>query len=145
MSWILIANRTGARIIDKQGLELSLVESISHAQGRLRDRETDSDRQGRSFNRTGGMRHAYAAPESTHEHDAKSFARELAEKLRQHRMAGRYERLVLIAEPHFLGLLRQALDDVTARLVVASLAKDLSEIPIHDLAPYLPELPPKVI
>ena len=145
MSWILIASRTGARIIEKQGRELSLVQELSHARGRLRDREVDSDRHGRSSSRTGAASHSFGQPESPHEHDAKSFARELAGSLRQGRMEGHYQRLVLIAEPHFLGLLRQALDDVTARLVAATVGKDLTHVDLRQLAPHLPELPQPLI
>ena len=149
MSWILIANRTGARIVDKQGEDLFLIETIPHAQGRLRDQDIASDRQGRAVNAggrgaTAGGSHTYSANETPQEHDAKNFARDLAEKLRQQRMAGLYERLVLVAEPHFLGLLRHALDDVTAKSVVASVPKDLWQIPVPELGGHLPDLP-KVI
>ena len=140
MSWILIANRTGARIVEKQGRELSLVQELEHARGRLRDREVDSDRHGRA-GRSGGAGHAYSTSEGPHEHDAKNFARECAESLRQGRLSGRYLRLILVAEPHFLGLLRQALDDATSRLVAATVPKDLAQLELRQLASHLPELP----
>jgi protein required for attachment to host cells len=145
MSWILIANRAGARIVDKQANNFSLVETIAHEQGRLRDRDIDSDKQGRSFDRVGGGRHALSASESAHEHDAKAFAQQLADKLRAERNAKRFERLVLVAEPHFLGLLRDALDSVTARTVIASVSKDLSRTAMVDLGAHLPELPQVVL
>ena len=145
MSWILIANRTGARIVEKNGRDLSLVRELSHSRGRLRDRDVDTDRQGRSFDRVGAARHALDASESAHEHDARAFARELAEALRQGRLESRYERLTLVAEPHFLGLVRDALDDVTARLVGATLPKDLAHIELRELAAHLPELPQPVV
>jgi protein required for attachment to host cells len=141
MSWILIANRTGARVLDKQGAELTLVTELSHTQGRLRDRELESDRHGRGQSSIGSGGHTFSTPESSHEHDAKAFAKEIAEHLRQQRMQSRFERLVLVAEPHFLGLVRQALDDVTARLVVATVPKDLASVSLRDLASRLPELP----
>lgn len=141
MSWILIANRTGARVLDKQGRELSLIAELSHTQGRLRDRDIESDRPGRGQSGNGAGKHALSTPQSSHEHDAKAFARELAEHLRQWRMQSRFERLVLVAEPHFLGLVRQALDDVTARLVVATVPKDLAHASLRDLPDLLPELP----
>jgi protein required for attachment to host cells len=140
MSWILIANRSGARILDKQGATLHLAGTFEHEQGRMRDRQIDSDRQGRS-DRPGGGGSSLSKSETAHEHDAKAFARELADRLRTERLQGRFERLVLVAEPHFLGLLREALDDQTARLVVASVPKDLSHVPMQELATRLPELP----
>jgi protein required for attachment to host cells len=144
MSWILIANRTGARIVDKQGPNLTLRETISHEAGRQRDRDVESDRQGRTFDRMGGNRHALSSSETPHDHDAKAFARELADRLRAEHLEQRFEHLVLVAEPRFLGFLREALDDVTARTVVATVGKDLAEVALHDLAPHLPELPQAV-
>jgi protein required for attachment to host cells len=145
MSWILTANRTGARIFDKQGGMLTLLETIENEQGRLRDRDIDSDRPGRAFDRATSARHALSTEESPHERIVKAFARGLADKLRQARLAGRFERLVIVAEPHMLGLIREALDVVTARTVIASVAKDLAQVPVDELAGHLPELPAAVI
>lgn len=144
MSWILIANRTGARLVDKQGSNLTLLETIVHEAGRARNRDLKSDRHGRSFDRVGGGRHALETSEAPHEHDARTFARALADRLHSEHMNHRFERLVLVAEPHFLGYLREALDAASARCVVASVTKDLSEVPLHELAGHLPELPPAV-
>jgi protein required for attachment to host cells len=141
MSWILIANRTGARLVEKQGSEFALLESFNHEQGRKRDREIDSDRHGRSFDRMGANRHAYSNEESAHEHDARGFARELAERLGAQRTQHRFERLVLVAEPRFLGYLREALDDATKKTVIASVPKDLAEVALRELPGHLPELP----
>ena len=144
MSWILIANRTGARLIDRQGPNLSLLETIAHDTGRARDRDLNSDRHGETFNRVGSSRHALATSEAPHEHDARLFAHALADRLRTERLNHRFERLVLVAEPHFLGLLREALDKATERAVIATVAKDLAEIPLHDLPAHLPDLAPAV-
>lgn len=142
MSWILIANRTGARVVEKQGPQLSLLETIDHENGRLRDRDIDSDRQGRSFDRMGASRHALSNEESAHEHDARMFARELARRLHDERLKHSFERLVLVAEPRFLGYLREALDEATERMVIATVAKDLARVALPDLPSHLPQLPP---
>jgi protein required for attachment to host cells len=145
MSWILSANRGGARIFENQGGELTLLEAITNEQGRLRDRDIDSDVQGRAFDRMTAGRHALSSSESPHERVAKAFARGLADRLRRGRLERRFERLVIAAEPHLLGLLRGALDTVTARMVVASVAKDLEQVPADELAAHLPELPHEVM
>jgi hypothetical protein len=49
------------------------------------------------------------------------FARQLAAKLQHARTENLYERLVLVAPPTFLGLLRSSLDAPTAQLIVGSL------------------------
>ena len=52
---------------------------------------------------------------------------------RHHANENRYGALVLVAEPHFLGELRTALDAPTAALVT----KDLGGIETRDLAQHL--------
>ena len=42
-----------------------------------------------------------------------------------------------MAEPRFLGLLRGALDDVSANMVTATLGKDLAHVELRDLGPHL--------
>jgi protein required for attachment to host cells len=145
MSWILTANRVGARILERQGATLTLLETIENEQGRLRDRDIDSDRHGRSFDRATAARHALSTAEAPHEHIAKAFARGLADKLRHARLAGRFERLVIVAEPRLLGMIRAALDTVTAHMLVASVPKDLEQVPVDELAAHLPELPAQVV
>ena len=66
--------------------------------------------------------------EGPHERVVADFARELAARLRQARVANTFERLVLVAPPKFLGLLRAQLDDPTSARVVGSLDKDLAAI-----------------
>lgn len=141
MSWVLVANRTGARILDKQGSALSLVETVNFAEGRLRDREVESDEPGRSYDRATAARHALEQSEGPHERAAKTFANILADKLKRARLEGHFERLVLVAEPHFLGLLREALDTQTARAVIASVTKDLVHVADDEIVAHLPPLP----
>lgn len=145
MSWILIANRTGARLLDKQGANLRLIETIAHDGGRTRDRDVDSDRHGRTFDRLGGNRHAFSASETPHERDARTFARELAARLKAEHLKHHFERLVLVAEPRFLGFLRAELDDTIERTVIATVPKDLAEVALHDLPAHMPELPHAVL
>src|SRR3972149_6486974 len=58
-------------------------------------------------------------------HEAIAFARELAGRMAAARSRGEIERLVLVAAPEFLGLLREALGGGTRRLVEAEFALNL--------------------
>ncbi len=53
-----------------------------------------------------------------------------------------YQHLVLVAEPRFLGQLREALDEQVSRHVVATVDKDYAQLDERDLldrlAPHLP-------
>ncbi|MDH3818400.1 MAG: host attachment protein [Myxococcales bacterium] len=129
-TWILVGHDAGARVFENRGpgKGLELVETIEHPEGRLRDRDIDSDRPGRSFRKDSGdpRRAAMSRGESPHDRAISDFARALANKLQRARVGNQYERLVLVAPPRFLGLLRASLDGPTAQLVVGSLDKDLA-------------------
>lgn len=75
--------------------------------------------------------------ESAHDHAAKAFAHTLADKLDKARNEHRYGQLVLVAEPRFLGMLREALDKGTAALVSTTVNKDLANLELEDLAEHL--------
>jgi protein required for attachment to host cells len=143
-TWILVAHEAGARVFENHGpgRGLDLIEEVEHAAGRERDSELASDRPGRSFRKNSADPRRASIPPSEGPHDraVASFARELANKLRQARVQNQYRRLVLVAPPRFLGLLRSSLDDPTAQLVVGSLPKDLATTKEAELVKYLGEV-----
>jgi protein required for attachment to host cells len=122
-TWVLVANRTGARIFNREGHELRLVRSFQHPSGRERDQDIEAGRSHRTFDKHARGRTHQASP---HEHSAEAFAKELASELGRGRTEQGVQRLVLIAEPHFLGLVRQELDQPTAKLLAATVPKDLA-------------------
>ena len=71
---------------------------------------------------------------------ALSMALLKTDKLKEARTQNRYWRLVLVAPPRFLGLLRSSLDGPTAKLVTASLDKDLAAEKTSELAERLGEM-----
>ncbi len=138
-TWILIAHRSGARVYQTLATNagLTLVDNIEHAQGRLQNHELETDRPGRSHDSLGDQRHGMSTEQSPTEHLAIGFAAELAARMKTAHEAKRFDKLVLVAGPKFLGHLRDELDKHTAAAVSASLNKDLGEIPEHELATHL--------
>lgn len=143
-TWILVAHQAGARIFENEGpgKGLALVAEIDHPEGRERDRNLDADRPGRSFRKHSAdpRRAAMSRSQTPHDRAVSDFARTLSERLQQARMDNRYARLVLVAPPRFLGLLRASLDDPTAQLVVGSLDKDLATTKETDLVEHIGEI-----
>jgi protein required for attachment to host cells len=78
--------------------------------------------------------------EGPHDRVIADFARALADKLQHGRVENQYERLVLVAPPGFLGLLRASLDGPTAELVVGSIDKDLATRKESELIKHLGEV-----
>lgn len=122
MSWIVSAGEDRARIFDLQGTEIKLLESLHH----------DAQASELSSSRPPPARRPDRRPVN------RAFARELAEKLRYGRRAGKYESLVLIAEPGTLASLHRALDPVTRGLLVASIPEDLYTLGPQELFTHLP-------
>lgn len=143
-TWILVAHEAGARVFENlgPGKGLRFLEGIDHPEGRLQDGDFDADRPGRSFRRNAGdvRRAAMGRSEGPHERAASDFARALASRLQRARTTGEYDRLVLVAPPKFLGLLRSSIDTPTARCVVGSLDKDLAASDEEELVRQLGEV-----
>lgn len=138
---LLVANRAGARLIEvrERGRSLTLLESFDNARGRLHDGDLETDRPGRTFDSAGEGRHALGREESASERVAADFARELAGHVAAALNTPAFDELVLVAEPRFLGLLRGALDKVSAKAVVASVDKDLVDLDLAALSTQLAE------
>lgn len=138
-TWILIAHRGGARLFENRGpgKGLDLLQNLDNPAGKLKNHEIDSDRPGRTFDRRGHGRHAYSTEQDPAMHIAEHFAKQLTAMLEEGRQEQRFNRLVLVAEPRFLGLLRDRLPGPTAAVVDATLDKDLGGIETRDLARHL--------
>jgi protein required for attachment to host cells len=114
--------------------ELDLV----NPQARLHEQELVSDLPGRSFDRAGEGRHAMESRTGPKRVTQIAFAREIAHHLEQVRNSGACERLVVIAAPAFLGLLRNELSDALHKATVASLDKDLTALGSNEILDYVP-------
>ena len=145
-TWVLVAHEAGARIFENggPGKGLDLVQEIEHPEGRERNRDIDTDRPGRSFQSDGAdpRRSSMSSEQSPHDRVVADFARDLTGKLEHARASNQYDRLVLVAPPRFLGLLRSSLDDATRKLVIGSLDKDLAKAKEDELAKQLGDVMP---
>lgn len=143
-AWILVAHEAGARLFmnDGPGRGLALVETLEHPEGRARDRDIDSDRPGRSFRKDSADPRRAAMGQSVGPHDraVAGFAKLLARKLEHARVQNQFQRLVLVAPPRFLGMLRSSLDGPTSQLVVGSINKDLAASKEAELIKHLKEM-----
>lgn len=140
-TWILVADRSSARLLAVESQQqLRVLATFSHPEGRLHDREIDSDKPGRTFDSLGRARHSNEPPHSPTENLANEFARDLAKMLERARTDHRFDKLVLVADRKFLGRLRLVIGQETMRLVTATLDKNLSGIADRDLHGHLVHL-----
>lgn len=138
-TWIVTADASRARILQVAGRENALteVEDLVNPQGRMHNREINSDAAGRfrGPDRPGG--HASDDANRTVDHYAELFAKRVGEVLDKARVERRFERLYLVAAPKFLGQLRKELGKETEKLVADDLAKDLSWFKPGEIEDYL--------
>lgn len=140
-TWIVVADASRARLLVRTGKGGSLEEpeDLVHPEGRMPDRDIVSDRPGRSFDSAGEGRHAMEPRTDPGQEAAQEFAREVADVLEGHRAKGDFQRLILIAAPRFLGMLRDHLGKDTRRLVDGELDKDLVRADLEEILRHLPE------
>lgn len=139
-TWILVANQAEAKLFGahNQFRDIALVEAFEHPTGRLHEGDLVTDKGAAVFQSTGkGQQRGTGAEVEATEQEAKVFANGLAERLRDGRLENRFEKLVLVCAPAFLGHLREAMDDATAKLVVDEVDKNLAEQPPKDVVAAL--------
>jgi protein required for attachment to host cells len=124
-TWILLADAASARLYtsgERPG-DWTLLRELEHPESRMRTSELLSDKPGRVKQST-GSRAALEAPTPRKKVEAERFARELAEVLDEGVVSGACERLVLVAPPAFLGVLRDKLPRRVAERVSDVIEKD---------------------
>ncbi len=145
LTWILVADSARARIFtaDTPSSPLEEIEDFSHAEGRLHDRDMTSDLPGR-IKSTGGGGHAFEQATDPKQHEADSFAHRIAEYLEAAHNANRFEQLLIVAAPTFLGLLRNQLSEPVKKRVAFELNKELSMLSAADIRQHLPQYLPNL-
>ena len=126
-TWVVVAESSRARIFVLEGLQSPLreVEDLVNPEARAHERDLISDRQGRTIDSSGGRRHAKQPEVSPKEQRVIDFARSVAERVEQGRTQGVFKRLILVAAPEFLGLLRANLGDAARQCIMREIHKNL--------------------
>ncbi|MGI9499593.1 MAG: host attachment protein [Geminicoccaceae bacterium] len=100
-------------------------------------RELAADRPGRSFDRGGEGRHSMEPRTDPRDVEQERFAREVSAALEQADRRERFDRLILVAPPTFMGLLRGILPPNLANKFGGELTKNLTKVAIRDLPDHL--------
>src|SRR5579859_7392201 len=139
--WIVVANRGVARLFQASQPtgELQEMDAFIHPEARLHDQDLVSDRPGRGFERVGPGSHAEEPDSTVAEVETGNFALELSRFLLKGRHDGRFDSLVLIAAPTFLGALRGHLDGQTKERILLEIDKNLVHLDAVAVRSYLPE------
>lgn len=137
-TWVVVANGSSAKILRALSAkgELEVVAELIHPQSRLRNQDLVTDAQKDHNNARHSAPHdgERALPKNQ---QMAQFAHEIAAHLKEGRVRGEFERLIVAASPHFKGLLLEALDAATAKCVDKTLDKDYTHDDLHTLSERL--------
>lgn len=132
-TYIVVADAARARVFTRDALKLVELDSLVHAANRLHEGDLVTDR-GADVHESMSTSSRSSGGESTaRTHEETIFAKEVAERIYRARVDNTMEKLILVAPPRFLGQLRDKLDGPTTKLVIHSLAKDLSKASLEEI------------
>ena len=139
--WVVVADEAKARILSTSKLTEPLVEVQSLSSSEAYDREQDlvSDKPGRGSNGSGQGKHAMDEKTTHKEQYAIRFAKELADFLEKNQQKKTYMKLIIVAAPRFLGLLRKELGKGVTELVSLEIDKDLTMMEPQAIREHLPQ------
>jgi len=138
--WVIVADRTRARIFETEGNldKLNEVEDLLNPEDRFSDAEISRDARGRFCGKGNRQRSHTAQPLVTKViHDEEKFSHQLASFLDSGYAAHRYESLVVIAPPAFLGILRKQFSDQVGKRIVKQFDSDISSYAPRQISAYL--------
>ena len=138
--WVMVADKSKARIFtiaDPRGALLDEVV-LEHPQAREREQTLTSDRPGRSYDSKGQGRHAMGTSVEPDQQETIRFARQITDHVQAAHNEGRCDRLLLVAGPPLLGLLREPLNTLTG-LRMSEIEKNLGQYDAREIRKHLPE------
>ena len=139
-TWILVADSARARLfsLGDGAARLEEVGDFINAAARTPGHELESAPPARVHDRFGEGRHAIDARTPPKDKVAARFAGELKSELERGHAEQRYDELVLIAPPRFLGMLNAALGEHLHGSVVLKIAKNLTRKNAETIRAELP-------
>jgi protein required for attachment to host cells len=135
-TWYVLANRTDAVFYEDFGdQKFRFKERMKNKKGHLTEGQLDSDRPGSGVSSaaSGSIRHSLDRTFHHHEQVASRFATGIARFLSRKQRAGLFDSLILVAEPHFLGLMRMALPPELKLLIRHEIPREYLEGSDEDL------------
>lgn len=138
VTWIVLANARVVRVLANRGPGKGIV-ALSGMTWTAEDAKEPRDH--------AGVGHSIAGPgvaaveqSDLHLQAETRFAREVCAKLAEALDKSEYDRLVIFAGPHMLGLLRAHLDDRVRQVTIGEVPKDLSAQSLEAVHAHLGEV-----
>ncbi len=133
--WILVADTVQAKVYtttaEGNPRHLTLEADLEHPEGAKKNQDLVSDRPGHY--QTGHSTRGSYSESNPKEAEDDKFARHIACVLEEARNSNKIESLILIAAPHFFGLIEKHLSKSLHALTERVLHKHYTELSVHEL------------
>ena len=138
--WILVSDSSHARFFtaDTASAAILEIEDLVHPESRQHAGDITSDLPGKQHDGNTSGHHRVDTTSEPHKQEVTHFAREVANHLRDKLMSNEFSHLVIVAEPSFLGALRNQLDEQVKKLVTLEVDKNLTRHSVEDIRSHLP-------
>ena len=139
-TWVLVADGARARLFETAPVERALTELDCYAnpEGRAGTRGTTTERPPTVNESVGPARHSIEPHTTQREKVADRFAKSLRDVLERGRNEHRYEQLVLIAPPRFLGRLHANFSKELRNTLAGEIRRDFTELAADQICARLP-------
>ncbi len=130
VDWVLVADSSRARILHLWQWEppvLVTLTTLVHPESRESRQERESAEPGR-LQMPGGARTAVEPHTDPQQLLEGRFAAEVADHLERARQEHRFDRLIVFAPPHFLGVLRKAWSPLLQQRIIREVDKDFASL-----------------
>lgn len=141
-TWVVVASAARVRLFEVAGLHETWKEiaDLLNAEDRLSRQDFTTDKPGRVINTARGQRHTMEPTVDPKERAAAQFAQDVARRLEAGLYEKQCERLIVVAPPRFLGLLREKMSDALLAAVQHEVHKDLTREDAVSLQAHVAEL-----
>ncbi|MFK2905041.1 host attachment protein [Dyella ginsengisoli] len=139
-TWILVADAARARLFEATGRSepWQEVACFANPDGRAPGRHATTERAPRVNESMGSARHAIEPHTTLRDKSTDQFAHMLGDALQRGHDDHRYQHLVLVAPPRFLGALHGALDKQVAGCVSGEIQHDFTALRGDEIRSRLP-------
>lgn len=124
--WTVIANSTNAYIYStsNQNYQFNLINTLSHKESRLKNKDLVSDKPGHYARRCNKSRGIYEAHTNPKLLELIYFAKKICSFLEKGRNSKLYDGLIIVVEPNFYGIIKKTASKNLAKLIKHHIAKD---------------------
>ncbi len=140
-TWIVIADGGRARVLLSTGRSHPLMDvpDLSFKTDLPMTHDIGDGRPGRGHESHGVTRHAYESRSDSHTVLKETFVRCVVDAIAREYAAAEFDRLVIIAPPTVLGVMRRVLPAALREVLIGDVAKDLTKTLNEKIREHLPD------